>query len=78
MTFSAIYFNVMAGIRLERDCNKEEGKTEAGIDYLAGDKHTRVGGFTGFWGSFWHSNNDNSVMCPMYKHGSITPTALRQ
>ena len=56
---------------MERDCIREKrgrGKeTEAGIDYLAGDKHTRVGGLRGI---FRHSNNDNSVMCR--KHESIT------
>ena len=58
----------MTGIRMERDCIREKrgrGKeTEAGIDYLAGDKHTRVGGLRGI---FCHSNNDNSVMCRTYE-----------
>ena len=60
---------------MERDCIREKrgrGKeTEAGIDYLAGDKHTRVGGLRGI---FYHSNNDNNVMCRT--HESITASLL--
>ena len=81
----------MAGTRMVRDCIKEEGRgkerklgsinsreTNTNV-YVWVDKHTHKHTWMGgLWGIFCHPINDNSVMGLMNKHGSITPSALRQ